>query len=334
MQNADMRKHLLLTVVAVYSWTCLSGQTDHIVAKPVAEIFTNFHYNFTGDSITNGFDIKRAYLGSSYSVDDHFSGTLVIDIGNPEDLSSGSVSKRYATFREASINYEDSKLRISLGIVSTKIFAFQQRFWGKRYIAKPFQGLNGYGNVADLGVIATYKVSDNFEFDLSVMNGKGHSVIQIDKSLKVHTGITFSPGEYIYFRGYGDYMKRESISQFTLVGFGGYKTGHFYTGAEISYKSNLDLTESHNAWGFSTTSGIKLPGNTEYFIRYDYSTSVVPDGELVQWNYLKDGSTLITGLQYTFNSNLKMALDYQSFYPADRNKRILKLIFLNAVFKL
>ena len=329
-----MKKILLLAAFVIYTCQSLVGQNDNIVSRPVAEIFTNFHYNLNSDSTTSGFDIKRAYLGYSYSVDEHFSGTLVVDIGNPEDLAHGSVSKRYASFREASINYEDEKLSISLGIVSTKIFAFQQRFWGKRYIAKPFQGLNGYGNVADLGVIATYTVSENFEFDLSLMNGKGHSDLQLDNSLKAQAGIIFSPLKHLYFRGYADYMRRNDVSQVTLVGFCGFKTERFYTGAELSYKSNLDLTESHNAWGFSSTSGVNIARRTEYFFRYDYSTSVIPAGELVQWNYLKDGSTMITGIQYTFNRNLKMALDYQSFYPAARTGRVSKFIFLNAIFKL
>ena len=61
-------------------------------------------------------------------------------------------------FREASVVYTKDKLTINFGIVSTRIFDFQQKFWGKRYLGPEFQAIYGYGSVADLGVVVDYKI--------------------------------------------------------------------------------------------------------------------------------------------------------------------------------
>ena len=90
-----------------------------------------------------------------------------------------------------------------------------------------------------------------------------------------------------------------------FVGFTGFKNDLMTIGAEISYRSILDMTAGHNAWGISATGGITIFKKTEIFSRYDYSTSVILPGEEVQWNWLKDGRFVINGLQYTFSENVK-----------------------------
>jgi hypothetical protein len=71
----------------------------------------------------------------------------------------------------------------------------------------------------------------------------------------------------------------------------------------------------------------------EIFGRYDYSSSVVVNNEFYKWNYLKDGSFAIVGIQYTFSPNVKLALDYQGRYPYAPKNKVTDLIYLNALFK-
>ena len=107
----------------------------------------------------------------------------------------------------------------------------------------------------------------------------------------------------------------------------------FYFGGEVSYKSNIDLTEGHHAWGISATGGINILKNTELFGRFDHVTSVILPGETIKWNSITDGNFAITGLQYTFTENVKIALNYQGFYPYDTSRQVADLIYLNALFK-
>jgi hypothetical protein len=218
-------------------------------------------------------------------------------------------------------------------MTNTRLFNYQQRFWGKRYVANTYQSLNGYGFIADLGFVADYKFNDIVEVDFTLMNGEGYSDIQLDNSLKPSLGITITPTREIAIRAYSDIIRTNGLWQATMVGFAGYKNDVITIGAEISYKSNLDLVNGHNAWGISGTGGVNLTKKIEFFTRYDYSTSVRSHGEIYQWNLAMDGQFLISGFQYTFNKWVKIALDYQATFPRDKTRSFSDLIFLNGLFK-
>jgi len=134
-------------------------------------------------------------------------------------------------------------------------------------------------------------------------------------------------------RLYADLSMPNGLWQNTFIGFIGFKNDHINAGAEASFKSNLDMIRGHHAWGISGTGGISLSEKTEIFARYDFSTSVKPGSEPVQWNHQKDGSFVIAGVQYTFNSNTKIALDYQKTIPIDKSIQASDLIYINALFK-
>jgi hypothetical protein len=312
----------------------LNSQENEIKGKPVFELFTDFHYHLAKDTVSfTGFNLNRAYFGYEYTIDENFAATAIIDIGNPTDLAAGSKSRRYAHFREASVRYSGKKLTVTAGITGTRIFMYQQKFWGKRYVANTYQSINGYGYVADLGVIADIKVNDIIEADFSITNGEGYSSIQLDNSVKGSIGLTITPLNFLSVRIYSDLMRKEGVFQNTLVGFIGIRTKIFYIGAEASFKSNLDLTEGHNAWGISSTAGIQLSEKNELFCRYDYSTSVIVPGDFNGWNYAKDGSFLVGGIQHTLNKYIKAALNFQSFYPFDANKNVSDFILVNLLAK-
>jgi len=328
-----MKRTFFATVFLFLIFTWLNSQTIENTGKPIAEIYSDLHYNFNNSGKTTGFGLNRAYLGYKYFATDNFSAIIEIEIGTPEDLAAGSKSRRYAYYREASINYSKDKLNITLGITGTRLFDYQQKFWGKRYIANTFHSLNGYGFVADLGIAVDYKFSDLFQADFTLMNGEGYSSLQMDNNLKSSLGVTFTPVKQLALRIYGDLAKQSGLWQTTLVGFAGYKNDYCTLGAEISYKTNLDLISGHDAWGISGTGAINLTSKIEFFTRYDYSTSVILPGDDREWNFSKDGTFLITGFQYTFNKVVKIALDYQSTFPSDASLTSTRFLYLNVLFK-
>jgi hypothetical protein len=331
----EFKKLLLPAILVLASPLILKSQEPEIKGKPIVEIFTDLHYNLNKDTLnTTGFGLNRAYFGYDFTLDKNFSTTLVVDIGNPLDLPLGSKSRRYAHFREASVRYTGEKFTLTAGISGTSIFSFQQKFWGKRYIANTYQSINGYGYVADLGLFATYKFNNIISADVSLTNGEGYSTLQLDNSLKASAGITLTPVKKLAIRMYSDLMKKKDLYQNTLVGFIGFRSDIFYIGGEASFKSNLDLTEGHHAWGVSSTAGLNITQKNEIFARFDYSTSVVIPGDDSGWNYEKDGSFIVGGVQHSFNKYIQAALNYQSYFPIDNNRTISHYIFLNIHVKI
>jgi opacity protein-like surface antigen len=328
-----MKKILLSLLVALSVCQIINSQTFDPQGKAITEIFTDFHLNLNDTSKTSGFGLNRAYLGYNFTPDKHFSGTIIVNAGKPDDLAPGSEPRRYSYFREASISYSNDKLKLSLGITGTRLFDFQQKFWGKRYIANTYQSLNGYGFVADLGLAVDYRFSDILKADVTIMNGEGYSNVQLDNSIKTSLGLNITPSKEVAIRIYSDIMRLNGVWQQTFIGFIGFKNELLTIGAEATYKSNLDAVAGHHAWGISGTGALCVAKNTEVFIRYDYSTSTFPAGDILPWNYQKDGVFLVTGLQYSFTQNIKLALNYQGTHPYDSAGSVSDAVFLNALFR-
>jgi len=328
-----MKRLFFILAVILLLKGSLFGQIKEIPGKPIAEIFTDFHLNFNDTTEKTGFGLNRSYLGYQFLPEGNFSAKIVINIGAPDDLAAGSEPRRYAYCREASITWSDQNLSISMGITGTRIFEFQQKFWGKRYIAKPYQSINGYGFVADLGITVDYKISDLLKADLTIMNGEGYSNIQLDNNVKTSMGVNITPGKNLAFRLYGDIQRAENLWQPVFIGFAGFRNELLYFGGEISYKSNIDITEGHHAWGISATGGINLSRKTELFGRFDYVSSVILPNGILKWNYKADGNFAIAGIQYTVSDNVKAAINYQGRYPYAPNGLVTDLVYLNALFK-
>ena len=312
-----------------------AGYSQSIVqaGKPITEIFTDFHLNLNDTAGCTGFSLNRAYIGYQFMPDGKFTGKIVLNVGSPEDLAPGSAPHRYSFFRDASLSWSDGKLSITGGITSTKMFVFQQTFWGKRYVANTYQSLHGYGMVADLGMVVEYKFNDIVTADYTLMNGEGYSEIQLDNSLKNSLGMTITPNNNVAIRLYTDIIRKNGIWQQLAIAFAGFKNDRLTIGGEISYKSNTDLIKGHHLYGLSTTGGVNLTKKTEFFIRYDYAASVRMPGETHPWNNMKDGSLLIGGVQFTLSPNIKIAFDYQGKYPYEVASGKTGLLYVNALFK-
>jgi hypothetical protein len=328
-----MKKLILAAFFSTIIFNLQIAQTTEISGKPIAEIYTDFHYNLAGGAKTTGFSLNRAYLGYNFFADKNFSALIKVEIGSPEDLAPESKTRRYAYYRDASISYSTDKLNLTFGITDTRLFDYQQKFWGKRYLADTFQSRNGYGFVADLGIVAHYKFSEIIEADVTLMNGEGYSSLQLDNTLKSSFGITINPVKELVVRAYSDFLKTSGLWQVTMVCFAGLKNEKITLGAEINYKTNFDLLKGHHSWGLSGTGALSLTSKIEFFTRFDYSTSVVASGTSTQWNLTKDGSFLITGFQYSFNKYVKVAVDYQANIPTDKTRALSDMIYINSIFK-
>jgi hypothetical protein len=328
-----LRKFLILQIVYL-SPVMLKAQVTQPKGTPVMQIITDFHLDLNDTAKTTGFGISRAYLGYNYQADDHFTCRMVLNIGTPEELPQPATPRRYAFFREASIAYTGERIKVSFGIATTRHFDYLQKFWGKRLVANEFEVRNRYGYIADLGVVADYRVSDQISVDMAITNGEGYSNIQLDNGVRGAAGITWKPGNQLSFRFYNDIIDQGGLMQYTASLFGGIDNKYINFGASFHYKTNMEMAEGQDVWGVSSTGAIKLPRSYEVFARYDYAGSVKLEGESDPWNYNKDGSFIIFGVQKTISYNFKLALDYQDNIPWSSDMKSTGFIFLNALFRI
>lgn len=305
--------------------------------KPMAEIFGDFHsYGKSDTTMTSrtGFGLTRAYMGYTYMTPDNFSASIIINIASPSDLAAGSKERRYAFFREASVSWTNEKLTLSGGMTTTRALIFQQRFYNKRYLSDNFLAYNGYNTIADLGFTADYVINDILKVDFSLMNGEGYNNLHVDNSIRSGFGINIIPVKNGVVRLYADFDRPQGVWQQLYIGFLGYKTESLMIGGEAVYKTNHDLIQGHDSWGFTVTGSIKTSEKTEVFSRYDYNNSNTISEINLPWNYEVDRKFFVAGLQYTVNQYFRMAIDYQGSFPNYYGIPERNAIFINAHFKL
>src|SRR5665647_787644 len=106
----------ILPTLLVYFFLCqvLNSQSVENSGKPIAEIFTDFHKSFNKDT-TTGFGLTRAFFGYNYLYGQKLSATIMLNIGNPDELPEGAESRRYAYVREASFSYSKDNMNIIFG---------------------------------------------------------------------------------------------------------------------------------------------------------------------------------------------------------------------------
>ena len=85
----------------------------------------------------------------------------------------------------------------------------------------------------------------------------------------------------------------------------------------------------YNQSGISSYIMYQITKRFELFARYDRLASVILPEESVPWNLKDDGSAIITGIQFQPIKMVKIALDYQDWYPYASNMQNLTYIFLN-----
>lgn len=298
--------------------------------KAFGRIFANFHEGISDASSEEAaFDLVRAYLGYEHFLSEEFSAKINVDIGSPNDLSEFSKIRRYAYFKNAYVQYKKSDLTVQFGLITLKQFDIQEKIWERRYMKKSFADEYKLGSSADLGAMASYRFSDLLSADVTIMNGEGYSSLQSDDIFKYGAGATFRPGKYLIVRGYIDYMNNV-VAQVTPVIFVSYTyKENFNIAGEYNYQFNNNHKEGQDIYGYSVFGKFNLNKKLQLFARYDQLQSSILEGETTPWQLTKDGTTLIGGLQYAPVKGIKVAIDYQDWYPWAANVTNKSYIFLD-----
>jgi len=307
-----------------------------------AKVFWNYHYDMTvGATKTSAFEINRSYLGYKYAFSKNISAKITLDVGKND---AGSAYTAY--LKAAQLDWKvASGLKLSFGLIGLKQFNDQEHFWGYRYMYKSFMDEHGFGSSADLGVNAEIKLAKKVKVNLLVINGEGYKKIQDVNGLhRVGANIVAEPAKGLILKAYYDYMPNkytnnnnvitDTASISNLSFFAGYKLNHtFRIGAEYNVLYNgakyTSPAQDHNQAGFSIYSTYAFSKKFEIFARYDQLASNTLQGQLSEWNYSKDGSLILAGIQYSPVKGVKTALNFRTWSYKDPAKNNNSLIYVN-----
>jgi hypothetical protein len=292
-------------------------------------IYTDVFSRINSEIKSSAFEMKRIYLGYEKVLSDDFEANIKIDIGSPDDLSPFSLVRRYAYFKNAYVKYHRHKVSILFGIIDLQQFKLQEKIWEHRYIEKSFADLYRFGSSADLGVQMNYKWNNWFSADITIMNGDGYTQLQHQSNYKYGGGLTFHPLKKFVTRGYFDFSQRD-IFQSTLTLFAGYHDkGSLSAGLEYNHKFNQSYEEDHQRYGYSGYISWYFFEKWQVFGRYDHVFSNKVEGETNPWNISNDGSKIIGGIEFSPIPFIKMALNYQDWFPYASNEENIQYIYIN-----
>ena len=281
-----MKKLLSLTLVLAFTLSINAQE-----GKPFGKVFTNFNH----DNDKNEFELKRAYLGYSYKIDDNFSTKITFDVGNNE---SGSA---YTTFLKiASLTWKPmSNTSINMGMIGTKNFKYMEKSWGRRYIEKSALDKEKWANSADLGVSLDYKLFENLTLDGQILNGEGYKKTQdADGLMRVGFGGTYKLSNFSIrlFRDIKSCACSDINQEITTASIS-YSNNGLNLGFETDMMANSSNIENEDREIMSVYGSYKLSDRYTLFGRYDDYTS--------ENSWDEDGTYTIAGVEAQLTKGVK-----------------------------
>ena len=326
---------MMFLLFVTFSWAQTQEEKKIIQnGKPIAKVFANFHSSVGEGDNNSEFAVRRVYLGYQADLGDNFSTVIKLDIGSPNDASDFTLSRRFAYFKNAYLQYKKDKFTVRFGVIPTMQFSAQKKIWGHRYIRKTVMNVNRMGSSADIGAYVVYDLNKFISFDLGAMNGEGYAKMQNDNAFKVALGTTIKPIKGLQLRFYGDFVEKGNY-QINWVNFISYNwKNKIIVGFEYNTQYNVKNAENEDLTAISAFASYNFLKKWQVFARYDFVESTTTEGENDPWRIDYDGSLIIGGVQYQIHKKVKLALDYQGFLYRDAEKGTENFVFLNVEFKL
>ncbi len=301
-------------------------KTEEPKGKAIVQVFGNFHTGFGAENDDRGFELERSYFGYEYNFGNGLSAKAVMDIGKSSDISD---YQRIAYIKNAMVTWKKNGLTLNGGLISTTQFNFQEKFWGYRYIMKSFQDEYKFGNSADLGVSATYKLADWISADAIIVNGEGYKKIQANDGLNYGLGVTLTPIKGFQIRLYGGLNESNEEGKkdiANLAAFMGYKHDKFSIGAEYNQMWNASYKDDADQNGYSIFASVKLSKVADLYARYDDLNSNN------DWNIAKDEQTAILGAQFKLGKYVKIAPNFRMSIPKADSAKNAYYAYVNCYF--
>lgn len=323
---------LFLSVFLISSITAQEEKETQISYKPIFLIYSNFYKGISKASPESNFDVRRAYLGYDFFLNKEFAAMIRLDIGSPDERQNYSLTRRNAYVRNAYISYNHKNLKFDFGIVDNFHHKLQEKNWGKRYIYKAFLDEYKFVSGSDLGINISYRFLKNFIFNASVTNGEYLSNIAGFKKYFYSAGFDFLPSKKFNARIVSKYSNRTDNNLLTSIFLYGNIVKKFMLGGEIVLKSYFNEPITKYNYGYNIFAICEINEKINLFVRYDDLKSNLPENYTIPWNLPNDGSALMGGIEYKFNNNVRLSLNYQDWYPFAANLPNKSFIYFNVEF--
>lgn len=317
MKTTVVKSLLSMAVVLMTGHNTMAQQTEtqSSKGKVVIETFTHFGASLPEKGAMGAeFNLERAYLGYEYQMNDNWSAKVVYDMGKGDDTKL----QRSGYVKNAFVSYHKGALRLNAGLTGTKAFNEQEKQWSYRYVYKNIMDDRKWASSADLGLVAELKATDWMNVDLSMMNGEGYKMVQLDNQFQYGLGLTFKPVKGLQLRVYMDAKTAmDTATQKSLAFSGGYKSDIISFGAEYNMMWNQGDSEGHNLNAFSVYATGHLNKAIDIFARYDNGSSAsdANDG----WRYGHNGQTTILGMQWKINKMVCLAPNFRATFDDNEN---------------
>lgn len=300
--------------------------------KPIVNIFTDFRYSIQDGKTNPAFEVTRAYFGYIYNFTPNFSTKVLLDVTS--NNKSGTFPSAYSAYiKYAFGEYTNKIFTVDFGMIDTNLFGIQETMWGRRYIMKAILDINEFGSRADLGVGVKIQASPRLSFDAQIVNGEGYQKVQADSTVKISAGISYEPVKHLFFRLYGDYMKKNT-EQSSFSAMVAYKNERLTLGGEYDYQKGHKMIKGHNFHDFSIWGAFRASHTTGIFARYDYTVSDKTTGEGESWNGTKDGQTYAAGVEFFPVKGIAISPNIQISNPKLKSGKQITNILVNFAFSL
>lgn len=290
--------------------------------KPIARVFADYFLSQYDGKSNTGFALRRGMLGYDYRFTEQLSARMLLDV-----TAKSNGSDYTAHLRDAYLRYKHTLFTVSVGQTATALFNLQEATWGRRYVQKSLQDLNGFGSSTDLGILLTITPSKTVQVDVGVFNGEGYRTTQKDSTLRVSLGATFVPISGFKLRVYADHLANNSganpqgEAQSTYNAFLSYTYGSFKLSAEYNHQKNKGRQAHANYSGVSIYGDYKVDDKITAFARWDKVSSKNRIGATSDVLGKSDGSLYVIGGEYLCMKGIRISPNIQHYIPLMKEGR-------------
>ncbi len=332
-------KKVLLFLTAILFCAGISSAQDNN-PKFSGLMFGDYFYNASsrsGNKDLNGFQLRRIYITTDYSISDNFSSRFRLEADQGEITNNGKIT---TMVKDAWLKWKNifDGSDFIFGISPTPAFDVSEGAWGHRYLEKTIMDLNGIVPSRDLGIDLKGKFDHGgtVKYWLKIGNNSGNSP-EVNKYKRFYGSLEFDPSPNFLITVYGDYASypqvmnsnNESVGNSAFVGaaFLNFKQkGSFSLGLEGYLKSQQNNYLKAGTTSLSSQSGFGV--SVWAFVNFSETVQLVGRFDTVDPNTDKDKdgkSLILAGFQFNPVKNVSVTpnvevTSYQADAPAGMDK--------------
>ncbi|HSD64208.1 MAG TPA: hypothetical protein VLB50_10435 [Ignavibacteriaceae bacterium] len=322
-------KNLLLLLTSFFFFAGLSTAQDNN-PKFSGLMFGDYFYNAANHDSSqkdlNGFQFRRIYITTDYTISDNFSSRFRLEADQGEITNNGKIT---TMVKDAWLKWKDifNGSDFIFGISPTPAFDVSEAAWGHRYLEKTILDLSGSVSSRDLGIDLKGKFDKegSVKYWLKIGNNSGNAP-EVNKYKRFYGLLEFDLTQNFLFTLYGDYASNpkkldpydnemKNNSAFVFAGFVNYKQkGSFGLGVEGFLKSQQNQTPNSGLTSLTNQNGFGV--SLWAYVNFTETVQIVGRFDTMDPNTDKDkdGKNLIlAGLQFNPIKNVCITPNVEIF---------------------